>query len=515
MMHRTRRSSSMSLCLRSVRLAKGFLVCAALYGACLTAEVAVAAHGQKAASGSDQSKAPSAALALNFESFKSDVQPIFLKQRPGHARCYGCHSEANRIFHLQKLSAGAADWNEEQSRQNFQTVLQLVVAGEPASSPLLLHPLAPSAGGDPFHSGGWQFPSQNDPDWLTLADWVRGLRAASESPSTEASLIYVTNSAADTIDVVNSATNRVVQVIRGIELPHGVTFSPDGTRVYISNESESVLDVVDRASGKITNKIELSARPNNIAITRDGGRVLVGIRTLPGAIDVIDTTSLSRVKTIPVNRSIHNIYVTPDSKYAVFGSIESKSATVIDLATDQIAWEVKFDGGVRPMAFETNPDGSTRRIFVQLSGFHGFAVVDFANRAEVARIALPNQPGGFGVLEERTGTPSHGIGVAPDGKSLWVNSTLANAVFEYSLPDLKLIGHSELPLIHPFGHPPTGAVPEWITFTPDGRTVYVSNSAARSVSAIDTKTLRPITVIPAGEVPKRINTLVLRTPSAQ
>jgi len=448
--------------------------------------------------------------APNFQSFKSDVQPIFLKERPGHARCYGCHSDANRIFHLQQLSPGAADWTDEQSRQNFQTVMQLVVPGEPGFSPLLLHPLAPSAGGDAFHSGGWQFPSQNDPDWLTLADWVRGLRVASGPAPTTLSLIYITNSAGDTIDVVNAATNKVVQVIRGIELPHGVNFSPDGTRVYVSNESESVLDVVDRASGRVTNKIELSGRPNNITITKDGRRVLVGIRALPGAIDVIDTTSLTRVKTIPVNRSIHNIYVTPDGKYAVFGSLESKTATVLDLATDQIAWELQFDRGVRPMAFETNPDGSTRRIFTQLSGFHGFAIIDFAKRAEVARVALPDQPGGFGVLEGRTGTPSHGIAVAPDGKSLWVNSTLANAVFEFSLPDLKLIGHSALPLVHPLGHAPTGGVPEWITFTPDSRTVYVSNSAARSVSAIDTKTLESIAVIPAGEVPKRINTLVLR-----
>jgi len=445
----------------------------------------------------------------DFQLFKSSVQAVFLKQRPGHARCYGCHSESNRIFHLQTLSPGAADWTEEQSRQNFQSVMQLVVRGEPGSSPLLLHPLAPSAGGDPFHSGGWQFPSQNDPDWLTLADWVRGLRPNSQPAPTTLSLIYITNSAADTIDVVDAATNKVVQVIRGIELPHGINFSPDGARVYVSNESESVLDVVDRVSGQVTKKIELSARPNNITITKDGRRVLVGIRTLPGAVDVIDTNSLTRVKTIPVNRSVHNIYVTPDGKYAVVGSIESKSATIIDLATDQVAWEVEFDRGVRPMAFETNPDGSTRRIFVQLSGFHGFAIVDFAKRAEVARINLPGQPTGFGILEGRTGTPSHGIGVAPDGKSLWVNSTLANAVFEYSLPDLKLVGHSTLPLVHPFGHPPTGAVPEWITFTPDSKTVYVSNSAARSVSAIDTKTLKSIAVIPAGEVPKRINTLVL------
>src|SRR5947207_9551612 len=45
-------------------------------------------------------------------------------------------------------------------------------------------------------------------------------------------------------------------------------------------------------------------------------------------------------------------------------------------------WEIKFDSAVRPMAFEANPDGSTSRIFVQLTGLNGFAVVDFAKRAD-------------------------------------------------------------------------------------------------------------------------------------
>ena len=154
-----------------------------------------------------------------------------------------------------------------------------------------------------------------------------------------------------------------------------------------------------------------------------------------------------------------------------------------------------------------NPDGSTRRIFVQLSGFNGFAVVDFAKRAEVARVKLPDQPGGFGILEGRTGTPSHGIGVAPDGKSLWIGSTYANALFKYSLPNLTLMGHCPLPVVHPPGHAATGGVPEWITFTPDSKFVYVSNSGARSISAVDVQTLKQVAEIPVGEVPKRINTL--------
>jgi YVTN family beta-propeller protein len=415
----------------------------------------------------------------------------------------------NKSFHLETLSAGSTNWTDDQSQRNFKNVVQQVVPGDPDSSRLLIHPLAPEVGGDPFHSGGRQFTSQSDTDWVAMADWVRGAHSGVSSSSGPVARVYVTNSAGDSIDVVDPATNKVVQVIRGIELPHGIAFSPDGARIYVSNESESVLDVLDRKSGQILGKVPLTARPNNIAITKDGSRVLVGIRADPGFVDVIDTTSLERVKSIPVDGSVHNVFVTPDGKYALSGSIENKAATVIDLHTEQVAWEIKFDRSVRPMAFDTNQDGSTNRVFVQLSGFNGFAVVDFSKRAEVARIKLPDQPGGFAVAEGRTGTPAHGIGVAPDGKSLWVNSTVANAVFKYSLPELKLLGYVSLPEVHPLGHSATGAVPEWITFTPDSKTIYVSNSGAGSVSAIDTNTLKQVALIPVGEVPKRINTLVL------
>src|ERR671923_1410439 len=461
-------------------------------------------------SGQSQEKGSASSKDIfDFDIFKSKVEPIFLKERPGHARCYACHSDPNRFFRLERLSDGAKEWTEEQSRRNFQTVARLVAPGDPLSSLLLIHPLAPEAGGDAFHSGGRQFASQNDPDWLTIADWVRGARTASNPKPKSGSLIYVTNSAGATIDVVDQATNSVVQVIRGIELPHGVNFSPDGARVYVSDESESVLDVIDQQSGEVVKKIPLSGRPNNLTITKDGRRVVVGIRSLPGAVDVIDTFSLTLAKTIPINRSIHNIYVTPDGKYAVAGSIESKSATVIDLESEQVAWEVKFDNGVRPMAFDANPDGSTHRIFAQLSNLNGFAVVDFSKHVEVARVKFPDHPGGYGASEVRLNTPSHGIGVAPNGKSLWVGSTIANAVFEYSLPDLKLVGYCSLPNVYPPNHAPTGSVPEWITFTPDSSVVYVSNSGAASVSAIEARTLKLIAVIPVGETPKRISTLSL------
>jgi YVTN family beta-propeller protein len=325
------------------------------------------------------------------------------------------------------------------------------------------------------------------------------------------SLVYVTNSAGDTVDVIDPATNKVVQVIKGIEASHGVGFSPDGKRVYISNESNSTLDVVDQKSGKVTNEIKLSGRPNNIAVTPDGKRVVVAI-TNPGTLDLVDTETLTVAKSVPMNGRLHNTYVTPDGKFAVSGSVRGKFLNVVDLKEEKTAWEVKFEDGVRCMAIEAAPDGSAGRIFFQLSNLHGFVVVDFKQRKEVARVILPDEPHGFGVVEGRVhdGVPSHGIGVAPDGKSLWVNSHLANAVFAYSLPDLKLIGHASLPELKREGKETVGSIPDWLTFTPDSKTIYVGNSTFNTVTAIDMKTFKTVAIIPVGQVPKRMNTLVMR-----
>jgi hypothetical protein len=128
--------------------------------------------------GAPTSGATSAASAepppLDYEYFKMRVEPIFLKKRPSHARCYACHEEANHAFKLAKLTPGNTNWTEEESRRNFEMASKLVEPGEVPGSVLLHHPLAPEAGGDAFHSGGRQFESQSDADWQTIADWVRG-----------------------------------------------------------------------------------------------------------------------------------------------------------------------------------------------------------------------------------------------------------------------------------------------------------------------------------------------------
>lgn len=309
--------------------------------------------------------------------------------------------------------------------------------------------------------------------------------------------IIQTNSAGDEVSVIDPATNKVVGVIHGIEVNHGAAVAPDGSRYYISNEGESTLDVVDQKTLKVVRSIPLSGHPNNISISKDGRRVYVAIARAPGAVDVIDTASLQNVKSIAVSGAVHNTYVTPDGKYVVSGSIPSKTITVIDAKTETPVWSLVMDLGIRPMAFATNPDGSTKWIFVQLSGFNGFAVVDFATHKEINRIKNPDLPPGKSPYL-MGGNESHGMAVTSDGKTLVVTSRLNSSLYSYSLPDLKVIGTTEV-----------GRAPDWVTLTPDGKTAYVANAASNSVSVVDIKSMKEVTRIPVGEVPKRNITAVL------
>jgi YVTN family beta-propeller protein len=311
--------------------------------------------------------------------------------------------------------------------------------------------------------------------------------------------ILQTNSAGDNVHVIDPATNKVVGVIEGIEVNHGVGGAPDGTRIYISDEAESTLDAVDAKTLKVIKRVKLSGHPNNIAVAKDGKRVYVAIIQEPGGVDVIDTATMTRVKTIPTKGTIHNPYVTPDGKYVVAGSIVGKSVNVIDAATETPAWTLDMDLGVRPMAFAANADGSTKWIFVQMSGLNGFAVVDFATHKEIKRINNPDLPPGKATVPEGS-DPSHGMAVTSDGKTLVVCSRINNFLYSYSLPDLKLLGGAEL----------GGKGAGWVTLTPDGKTAYVANPVTNDVSVVDIASMKETMRIPVGYVPKRNATVLLQ-----
>ena len=333
--------------------------------------------------------------------------------------------------------------------------------------------------------------------WIAVAAAIAAL-VLTPVAAAQTVRIVQTNSAGDNVHIIDPVTNTVVGEVKGIERAHGAAPSPDGERLYVANEADDTIDIVDMRTLTVIKKIPLSGRPNNIAITPDGSKVYTAIARSPGALDVLDTSTDEIIATISVHGGVHNTYVTPDGKYAIAGMIGARNITVVDTETDRPVWTTYFDRGIRPMAMDRNPDGSTRHIYAQLSNYNGFAVVDFATREEVKRIEYPTLP-----MDEQTpghgGNTAHGLGVTPDNRYLVANSSLNSSVYVYRLPELELVGGVRV-----------GHSPNWITITPDSKIAYVSISGENRVAALDIENVRVVADIPTGgQVPKRNATIVL------
>src|SRR5258705_1419285 len=315
--------------------------------------------------------------------------------------------------------------------------------------------------------------------------------------------ILQSNEAGDRVRIIDPATNTVVGEIPGIEAAHGVTASPDASRIYVSNEADDTLDVVDTMTRSVIKKIPLSGHPNNISIAPNGPKVYVGIRQKvgnnPGVADVIDTASLTKVKSIRTEGPVHNLYVTPDGKYVVAGEAGGEGhVSVLDTQTDAPSWFIKLGEGIRPMTMSKNPDGSTRTLFVQIGDYNGFVVVDFQARKEVARITLPTLATGRIPLISGS-SESHGMAVTADQKTLVVCSRLNNALYAYSLPDLKVVGRADL----------SGKGAAWVTITPDGKRAYIADPVGNQTLVVDIPSMKEVARIKVGQVPKRNYTMVV------
>jgi hypothetical protein len=145
--------------------------------ACVTVAASVAVSLPAHARGGQASTFPTAG---DVDAYRNTVERVFMTDRggttPGVAACVMCHTWQTSLRFALATPATDAGWTVEQSRKNFDVVTQLINTDAPATSRLLLKPLAPSAGGM-GHTGGSYWTSRNDPEYQAVLKWIQSLPA--------------------------------------------------------------------------------------------------------------------------------------------------------------------------------------------------------------------------------------------------------------------------------------------------------------------------------------------------
>jgi len=297
--------------------------------------------------------------------------------------------------------------------------------------------------------------------------------------------LYVTNSLGDDITVIDLGTMKPTGDLKVGEHVHGVCAPADGRLLYTTVESEKNLKSIDTATGKIVDVIPLTGRPNQCASTPDGRFVGVPIRD-GNSVDIVDMSAKKVVKVLPVKEP-HNCYNSGNNRDMWVSSMGGHEIDRIDL--DKMDYAAKIPVGGIPRPYAVSKD--EKNLYVALTGLHGFEIASIPERKVIGKIELPPTPPLNCPLE--VNTPTHGLELTPDGKSLWVTSLADSGVYVYDITSKKLSQRIDV-----------GKCPNWITFSPDGRYSAISNSDSEDTSIIDTRTHREVARVKVGKGPKRL-----------
>jgi YVTN family beta-propeller protein len=327
--------------------------------------------------------------------------------------------------------------------------------------------------------------------------------------------ILQSNNAGNVHHIIDPVRQEVVGLIRGCPHAHNLTTHPDGLYFYCANEQEKTVDVFDTVTLQQVMQIKLSERPNKVVVNKKHKKLYAAIRNRANGralVDVIDLNTHKLVKSIPVHHPVHNTYVTPDDNFLVAGLAgdpepDEPTIQVIDAATDTVVWDLQLNGyraegrdnhEVRPMAFEANPDGSTKRMFAQAAAINAVWVIDWNTHKIVDMLWPPQLQPWQQNADGVQGAPMHGVEVLPNRSAVWASSRLDSRIYGWTLPDLKYIGAIE-----------TGATANWMTPTPDSRYMYVAVSGADYTLAVDLQKMAVVKKIKTGARPARISTAIL------
>ncbi len=300
--------------------------------------------------------------------------------------------------------------------------------------------------------------------------------------------LYVANSAGNDIHVIDTATNKVIKRIEVGPQPHGLISTADGSQLFLTIENtageQGELVWFDPATDTVTRRMTIGPRPNQPACTPDGK--LIYIPCDDATWWVVDTVKGEVLKKIATGGRPHNTLCSPDGKRMYLGPKGSYHVLIADTTTHKLIGEIPLSDAPRPLALSRDE----KRLYANVDTLIGFEVADLVSRKVIHRVEAE-------VPEEllRKASRSHGIGLRPDEKELWMCDVYHDRTYVFDLT-VEPPKQTATIVMHGGGY--------WMCFSPDGKYCYISERIGDSVAVLDTATKQSVARIPVGKAPKRL-----------
>ncbi|MEO8714436.1 MAG: YncE family protein [Acetobacteraceae bacterium] len=284
-----------------------------------------------------------------------------------------------------------------------------------------------------------------------------------------AGTVFVMNSGAASISLIDTATQKELSRVPALREPHHWALSPDGKSLVVGDSAGNALLLLDPDSGAMQRRVTVSD-PYQLAYSPDG-KFLVVNGLARNQVDVYDSRDFSLVKRFPIRSMPSHLAFSPDSA-RVFVTLQGTNRlAAFDLNSMRQLWDVPV--GSTPAGVLWH-DG---KLLVADMGTDHLVQIDPTDGHELRKIV--------------TGKGAHNLFLSPDGRVLWVNNRVAGTTQELDAKTLV-----------PFRTFRISGGPDDLAFAPDGR-VWITRRFAESVAILDPAS-GAITDVPTGRSPHGI-----------
>jgi YVTN family beta-propeller protein len=258
-----------------------------------------------------------------------------------------------------------------------------------------------------------------------VAQVTAGSRPDGLATSPDRRTLWVANSGASTVSVVDAVRRKVVATVHvggarnNVTTPTSVAVSHDGKRAYVIC-SDDVMTVVDTHSHEVRRQIRFSGTPTSLAVSRNGRTAYVGVDPMPGhfsgAVDVVSlrTGRVAHKVSVPGGDSPIAMTLSSDGKRLYVAT--TSHILALNTATRRTVDSATVNGDYSPTSIAMLSTGNG--VWVTLDNHNGHDLLD--GLTDTLRYA-----GGVSFPE---GSGLHDVHVTADGKYVVVTLTSENKV---------------------------------------------------------------------------------------
>jgi PQQ-dependent catabolism-associated beta-propeller protein len=298
-----------------------------------------------------------------------------------------------------------------------------------------------------------------------------------------AARLYVSNERAGTVQIVDTATDRVIAARTIGDRPRGLALSPDGKRLYVAvswwrdgkrpRKGKERIAALDARTLAPIRDYTAGTDPECVAVSPDGKRLFLSNEDA-GTASIVDVASGKHTATVIVGTEPEGVTASPDGRRVYVTAETSNVISVIDVKSQRTAANILVDA--RPRAVIFTRDGRRAWATAELGGT--VMLIDVDRNVVLKRIRLGRADKPVGLV------------LSPDEKRLYVATGRGNGVAVIDTVAQKVVKNV-----------PAGERVWGIAMTDDGRKVYAANSLGNTISVIDTASLKVVKTIRTDDGP--------------